>query len=189
MFGIFQPIYEEMGISWEDFERFARTEHAEAMQVLHVETDHAESYVRRYCLGLLEWSKKQNLQKRLQHLRLVNTKKVKCGYALGFSPSGENVFKHLKGAVISLFKQHVLSLGGRVDSAEDHITISLLKDSIDMPEDIEGISPQGEWTLNKRGILIPGDSFPSSLWLDLCKVLNQTERFGSVDDVSLKFII
>lgn len=162
---------------------FARTVHCEAMQILHVETDDARSYVRRYCLGLLEWSGQQSLQKRLQHLRMVNTKKIKCGYALGVAPTSESSLKHLKGAILPLVKQHVLALGGRVDSHEDHITIALLKDSLDLPEDIEEVNPQGEWSTNKRGILIPGDCLPSSLWLDLCKALNQAEKFGSVDEV------
>ena len=183
IFGVFRPVFEQLGVSWEDFENFARTTHAEQMQVLHVETDHAESYVRRYCLGLLDWAQSQNIQKRLQHLRMVNTKKIKCGYAFGVAPAGESALKHLKGAILPQVKQHVLALGGRVDSPEDHVTIALLKDCIDLPEDLDEVSPQGEYSVNKRGILIPGDSLPSSLWIELCKALNQTERFGSVDEV------
>ena len=137
-----------------------------------------------YCLGLLEWAEKQSLQKRLQHMRMVHTKKIKCGYALGVAPASEGALKHLKGAILPLVKQHVLALDGRVDSHEDHITIALLKDTTDLPEDIEEVNPQGEWSSNKRGMLIPGDCLPSSLWLDLCKALNQTERFGSVDEVN-----
>ena len=138
--------------------------------MFHVEADHAESYVRRYSLGLLDWANKQSLQKRLKHIRMVNTKKTKCGYAIGISPLGE-------GALFSTLRKHILALGGRLDSETDHVTIALLKDSIDLPEDIEEVSPQGEWSVNKRGILIPGDVLPSSLWLELCKALNQTERF------------
>ena len=98
----------------------------------------------------------------------------------------ERALKQSKGAILPLVKQHVLVIGGRVDSAEDHVTIALLKDSFDLPEDLEEVSPQGEYSINKRGLLIPGDSLPSSLWIELCKALNQTERFGSVDDVSLE---
>ena len=86
MYGIFQPVYEHLGYDWDNFLNFARTDHCEQMQFLHVETDDAKSYVRRYCLGLLEWCGQQSLQKRLQHLRMVNTKKIKCGYALGVLP-------------------------------------------------------------------------------------------------------
>ena len=184
IYGIFKPVYEHLGYDWEDFLTFARTEHCEQMQILHVETDDAKSYVRRYCLGLLEWCAQQPIQKRLQHLRMVNSKKIKCGYALGVAPASESSLKHLKGAILPLVKQHVLAIGGRVDSPEDHITVALLKDSLDLPEDVEEVNPQGEWSTNKRGILIPGDCLPSSLWLDLCKVLNQHEKFGSVDEVS-----
>ena len=184
MYGVFKPVYEHLGISWEDFQTFSKTVHAEQMQILHVETDHAESYVRRYCLGLLDWALKQNLQKRLQHLRMVNTKKIKCGYALGIAPAGEGALKQMKGAILPLVKQHVVAIGGRVDSHEDHVTIALLKDSFDLPEEVEEVTPQGEWSVNKRGILIPGDALPSSLWLELCKALNQTDKFGAVDDES-----
>ena len=184
MYGVFKPVYDHLGYSWEDFQEFARTVHAEQMQILHVETDHAESYVRRYCLGLLDWALKQNLQKRLQHLRMVNTRKIKCGYALGVAPAGEGAMKQMKGAILPLVKQHVVAIGGRVDSPEDHVTIALLKDSFDLPEEVEEVTPQGEWSVNKRGILIPGDALPSSLWLELCKALNQTDKFGSVDDES-----
>ena len=103
---------------------------------------------------------------------------------MGVAPAGESALKHLKGAILPHVKQHVLALGGRVDSPEDHVTIALLKDCVDLPEDLDEVSPQGEYSVNKRGILIPGDSLPSSLWIELCKALNQTERFGSVDEVN-----
>ena len=185
MYGIFQPVYKHLGYDWDDFLNFARTDHCEQMQFPHVETDDAKSYVRRYCLGLLEWCGQQSLQKRLQHLRMVNTKKIKCGYALGVSSASESSLKQLKGAILPRVKQHVLAIGGRVDSPDDHITIALLKDALDLPEDVEEVNPQGEWSTNKRGILIPGDCLPSSLWLELCKTLNQTEKFGSVDEASI----
>ena len=72
-----------------------------------------------------------------------------------------------------------------MESPEDHITIALLKDAPDLPEDVEEVNPQGEWSTNKRGIIIHGDCLPSSLWLELCKTLNQTEKFGSVDEASI----
>ena len=97
-----------------------------------METDDAKSYVRRYCLGLLELCAQQPIQKRLQHLRMVNSKKIKCGYALGVAPASESSLKHLKEALLPLVKQHVLAIGGRVDSPEDHITVALLKDSLDL---------------------------------------------------------
>ena len=153
---IFRPVYESIGLPWESFVNFAKTDHAESMQILHVETDHAESYVRRYCVGLLDWATSQSLQKRLQHMRMVNSKKISCGYALGVAPASEAALKQLKGAILPQVKKHVLSLGGRVDSQDDHITIALLKDTLDIPEDIDEVLPQGEWSTNKRGFLIPG---------------------------------
>ena len=46
------------------------------------------------------------------------------------------------------------SLGCRVDSQDDHIIITLLKDTLTLPEDI--VLPQGEWSTNKRGFLNSG---------------------------------
>ena len=60
-------------------------------------------------------------------MRVVVTGKVKSGIALGFAAASEPAFRELLGTVLPLVKQHVLSLGGRVDCAEDHITINLLK--------------------------------------------------------------
>ena len=48
----------------------------------------------------------------------------------------------LKGTVLSQVKNHLLSLGGRVDSVGEHITIALLKDHPDLPEDLEEVTPQ-----------------------------------------------
>ena len=89
-------------------------------------------------------------------MRMVNSKKISCGYALGVAPASEAALKQLKGAILPQVKKHVLSLGGRVDSQDDHITIALLKDTLDIPEDIDEVLPQGEWSTNKRGFLIPG---------------------------------
>ena len=60
-------------------------------------------------------------------MRIVATGKVKSGVALGFAPASEPAFRALMGTVLPLVKQHVLSLGGRVDCLDDHVTINLLK--------------------------------------------------------------
>ena len=60
-------------------------------------------------------------------MRIVSTKKVKSGFALGFAPASEPAFREMMGTVLPLVRQHVLSLGGRVDSAEEHVTVNLLK--------------------------------------------------------------
>ena len=60
-------------------------------------------------------------------MKVVVTNKVKSGVALGFAPGNEPVFRELMGTVLPLVKQHVVSLGGRVDCADDHITVNLLK--------------------------------------------------------------
>ena len=69
-----------MGFKFSFFEEWAKTYHTEQMQILHVETgrqnilvcigsflhtciDHAESYVRRFALGILEWARTVILQK------------------------------------------------------------------------------------------------------------------------------
>ena len=60
-------------------------------------------------------------------MRIVITSKVKSGFALGFAHASEPAFRELMGTVLPLVKQHVVSLGGRVDCADEHITINLLK--------------------------------------------------------------
>lgn len=60
-------------------------------------------------------------------MKVVTTSKVKSGVALGFSPGSEPAFRELMGTVLPLVKQHVVALGGRVDSADDYITVNLLK--------------------------------------------------------------
>ena len=60
-------------------------------------------------------------------MRIVITGKVKSGVALGFAHASEPAFRELMGTVLPLVKQHVVSLGGRVDSADDHVTVNLLK--------------------------------------------------------------
>ena len=58
---------------------------------------------------------------------VVVTSQVKSGFALGFAHASEPAFRELMGTVLPLVKQHVVSLGGRVDCADEHITINLLK--------------------------------------------------------------
>ena len=76
---------------------------------------------------------------RLQHLRVVRSTKVSCGYALGVAPAGEPALKTCRGTVIERTRTHLLSLGGRVDSGNDHITIMLLKHSEDLPPDLDHV--------------------------------------------------
>ena len=42
IYGIFKPVYEHLGYVWEYFLTFARTEHCEQMQIMHLETDDAK---------------------------------------------------------------------------------------------------------------------------------------------------
>ena len=76
---------------------------------------------------------------RLQHLRVVRTSKVQCGYALGVAPVGEPALKTCRGTVIERTKQHIISLGGRVDSGVDHIKVVLLKDTEDLPPELDHV--------------------------------------------------
>ena len=55
------------------------------------------------------------------------------------------------------------------------MTIALLKDSPDIPEDLEEFVPQSEYSVNKRGMPIKGDDLESALWLDLCTVVDQAD--------------
>ena len=43
----FSEVYNSLGFTWDNFMTWARTVHVEHMQILHVETDHAASYIRR----------------------------------------------------------------------------------------------------------------------------------------------
>ena len=47
IFTTFSDVYNSLGFTWEDFMTWTRTVHVEEMQILHVETDHAASYIRR----------------------------------------------------------------------------------------------------------------------------------------------
>ena len=63
---------------------------------------------------------------------------MSCGYALGVAVAGEPALKTCRGTTIQRTRQHILSLGGRVDSGAEHINILLLKDSDDLPPELEG---------------------------------------------------
>ena len=110
---------------------------------------------------------------------------MSCGIALGVAPAGEPALKACRGTVIERTRQHVLSLGGRVDSGGENIQVLLLKGTEDLPAELDHVE-QGQWSVTKRGMLIPGDVMTGSLWTDMCVLLNQEDFVNEVSKVTKK---
>ena len=108
-----------------------------------------------------------------------------CGVALGVAPAGEPALKTCRGTVVERTRQHILSLGGRVDSGVENVQVLLLKDTEDLPAQLDHVE-QGEWSVTKRGMLIPGDLLTGSLWTEMCILLNQEDFSNEVSKVTQK---
>ena len=53
---VFRTNYNALGYTWENFLAWTKTIHVDQLQILHVQTDHAASYIRRFLIKHLPYT-------------------------------------------------------------------------------------------------------------------------------------
>ena len=84
---------------------------------------------------------------------------------------------YLNGASLDFVKTHLPSLGGKVNRNVEggRVTVNLIKNYDDLPEDYEEFDSASEHSTNKSALIIPMSLMTSFMWARVCKMTGQLD--------------